>query len=580
MKWLDDLLKGKPEPDAPTPGGVPKLQDAAPSTNSPGLAPGSRVWVRSEDAEEAPFALAVVLQTRPEQRTISCKGEDGATLLVPVDAVSPANAAIQDDCEDIAQLSHLSEPSLFHLVQLRYRRRRQIYTRAGPILLALNPFCRVDQLYSCSAIEAYAAAAGGGTTDAASGLAPHVYEIAAAAYEDLRRRSRSQSVIINGESGAGKTETAKIILKFLTQTAVGASAGAGSAVAGSAAAGSDLSQRLHQSSPVLESFGNCRTARNDNSSRFGKLVKLHFSSAGALLGGSVARYLLEKSRVVAPEEGERSYHSFYQLCAGAGAELRQPLGLADPAHAAEDFFYLMRGKCLAVDGVDDAANFGEVSEALGALLMAGGEGQDEVWRCLGAILHLGNVEFEVEGEGEAEGEVEQVQRRSVEGARGAAVVSAGSLAALPRVAELLGVGCEPLSTCLLKRTIVAGTELCELRKSCAEAEAARDALAKALYERLFDFLVETINRSLASDGGVAGRGAVAGGGAVAGRASGRAAGGGGAVGGANVICLLDIFGMECLQVNGFDQLLINFANEKLQQHFTRTAISLVQAEPQ
>ena len=153
-------------------------------------------------------------------------------------------------------------------------------------------------------------------SDTSAALAPHVYEVAAAAYGSLRVRGRSQSVIINGESGAGKTETTKIILRFLTHAAGGG--------------GEELARRIHESSPVLEAFGNCKTLRNDNSSRFGKFLRLHFTSGGALCGGSVERYLLEKSRVVQQEPGERSFHAFYHLCAGASDAERARLQLRSP----------------------------------------------------------------------------------------------------------------------------------------------------------------------------------------------------------------------------------------------------------
>ncbi|KAL1518502.1 hypothetical protein AB1Y20_002793 [Prymnesium parvum] len=507
--------------------------------------PSDRVWLRTEE-EGTPFAIAVVISASAHD--CRCRVEHtGVEVKVPFHELQRANAAVQDDCDDLSKLSHLNEPALFHLVQLRYKRLKQIYTRAGPILLALNPFAKLS-IYTAKDIEAYASFAESSSEEAGERvvpiLPPHVYEVAAAAYDDLKRRGRSQSVIINGESGAGKTETAKIILRFLTHSAASASA----------ATGAELTQRLHQSSPVLESFGNCRTARNDNSSRFGKLTRLHFSLGGALLGGSVERYLLEKSRVVAPEEGERSYHSFYQLCAGADSSLRDELSLGPSAESAAGFAYLVRGGCTKVNGVDDASEFAATCEALSGILQQSSGGSPlEIWRVLGGILHLGNVNFVVDGTNDEDGLLSSEPQSLPDTNREPAALIGSSLESLRLCALIWEIEEERLLEVLLRRTIVAGTELCELRMSCAEATAARDALAKASYERVFDLLVHYVNLSLSQEG----------------QRHSKAE-----------ICLLDIFGMETLAVNGFEQLLINYANEKLQAHFTAAAISLVQSEYQ
>ena len=486
--------------------------------------PGARVWLASDD--EYPFRLGTVVappkSLDPASRRVHVEADGSETTALASELLA-ANPEIQDDCDDIGRLSHLNEAALLHLVASRYRA-RQIYTRAGPVLVAFNPFTRVPSLYGAEQLARYEESA---MSDTSAALAPHVYEVAAAAYGSLRVRGRSQSVIINGESGAGKTETTKIILRFLTHAAGGG--------------GEELARRIHESSPVLEAFGNCKTLRNDNSSRFGKFLRLHFTSGGALCGGSVERYLLEKSRVVQQEPGERSFHAFYHLCAGASDAERARLQLRNPKEAAAAFALLTAGECVTVAAIDDVALHAEASAALDSLHAQAGAAADvpQLWALLAGVLHLGNVRFEAdEGSGVAVG--------------GGAVARLADDAkyAAAAAAALLGVEAGALLRALAKRTISAGGEEMELDKSAAEAAASRDALAKAIYERLFDRLVAVVNDCL----------------------------GGAPAGAVGSIGLLDIFGSEVFETNSFEQLLINFANEKLQSHFTATAIGLVQQE--
>jgi myosin-5 len=506
-----------------------------------------------------PYALCIVNDaTQPDAIALTTI-QDKQTLKRPLNELLPANPASLDDAHDIGSLSHLNEPALLHVVAARYHR-QTIYTKAGPVLIALNPFQRMPQLYADALLDEYARA----SADAASGsssatlaaappLAPHLYQLAGAAFYNMRMRGKSQSVVINGESGAGKTESAKIILSFVMRVSIGG-----------AALGEQLTRRLSASNVVLEAFGNAKTLRNHNSSRFGKLLQLDFSAASALQGARISRFLLEKSRVATPETGERSFHVFYELCAGAPAAERERLRLTE----AGAFAYLARGECVHVDGIDDSADFRSLCAAL-AEFAAGdggsGLGLDIVWSCCAAVLHLGNVELQhvVVDEDEPSSGVSAI-RGSFSGGGGS---SAGEpeIELTPTGEEHLGtaaslLGCEAatLRGALTSRTIAAGAELCVLSKTLAQAEASRDALAKAIYERLFDAIVEALNEALATVP--------------------RGGGGGGPADVANSIGILDIFGSEVFDTNGFEQLLINYANEKLQAHFTATAIGLLQAE--
>ena len=363
--------------------------------------------IQAGSEEPCEFARGTVLRDgKGTERRVRLEGSE-LELSVHAEAVAPANPAFQDDLDDVSQLSHLNEASLLHHIASRYLEQHQIYTRAGPVLVAMNPFKRLPELYGDEQLARYqtstaaAAAEQGGAPQHVP--PPHVYEVAGVVYNSLRLRGASQSVVINGESGAGKTETAKIILRFLTQQCA------------SGGLGDELARRLHASNPLLEAFGNCVTQRNDNSSRFGKLITLHFTPSGALSGGSVHRYLLEKSRVVAQaraaaaaehmsrdhsgvasppaslplhrchagappypyllpliltrtptltqEPNERSYHAFYQLCAGAGDDERAALRLLHPDDPAPDraasaagatarrFRSLCEGDCVALASV-------------------------------------------------------------------------------------------------------------------------------------------------------------------------------------------------------------------------------------
>ena len=468
---------------------------------------------------------------------------DGAIL---ADALDPANPALQDSVDDIAKLSHLNEPCLYHLVSVRFLKRRLIYSCAGPVLVVLNPFTPVPELYSHDVLTAYHR---GSLDPEVPSPPPHVYGIAAAAFQGLLSRATSQSICINGESGAGKTESCKKILAYLTFVAASASSAA-------RMRSESLAQQLHATNPLLEAFGNAKTLRNDNSSRFGKFVQLQFSGGGSLQGASVERYLLEKSRVTGADPEERTFHVLYQLTAGAPDALREVLRLPQPSSALAPFVALERGGCREIPGVDDAAEFAIFCAAFrsllppdaGALATADFITEEALWSCVAALLHLCNVVFTDSDETDGAG-----------GGGAAAAVVKDPSQALEAAASLWQVDAQALETALTRRTIAAGAELCELRKSVAESAASRDALARGTYERTFDALIGLINLQLAADRGDSG-----------GRQVRDGAGG--------CIALLDIFGSEVFECNGFEQLLINYANERLQQLFTATAIARVQAE--
>ncbi|KAG5241664.1 myosin [Salix suchowensis] len=442
------------------------------------------------------WELGKILLTSGTESTISLP--DGKVLKVKNESLVAANPDILDGVDDLMQLSYLNEPSVLYNLQYRYNR-DMIYTKAGPVLVAINPFKEVP-LYGNNYIEAY---------KNKSMESPHVYAITDTAIREMIRDEVNQSIIISGESGAGKTETAKIAMQYLA------------ALGG----GSGIEYEILKTNPILEAFGNAKTLRNDNSSRFGKLIEIHFSETGKISGAKIQTFLLEKSRVVQCMEGERSYHIFYQLCAGASPKLRDKINLK----IASEYKYLRQSNCYTITGVDDAGRFHVVTEALD-IVHVSKENQESVFAMLAAVLWLGNVSFSVV---DNENHVEPV-------------VDEG----LTTVAKLIGCNLGELKLALSTRKMRVGNDTIVQRLTLSQAIDTRDALAKSIYSSLFDWLVEQVNKSLA----------------VGKRRTGRS------------ISILDIYGFESFERNSFEQFCINYANERLQQHFNRHLFKLEQEE--
>nr|CAD1836232.1 unnamed protein product [Ananas comosus var. bracteatus] len=442
------------------------------------------------------WVLGKILSTAGAEAVLSLP--EGEVLNVKIENLLPANPEILDGVDDLMQLSYLNEPSVLYNLQYRYYQ-NMIYTKAGPVLIAINPFKKVH-LYGNDFIEAYRRKA----MDS-----PHVYAITDTAIREMIRDEVNQSIIISGESGAGKTETAKIAMQYLA------------ALGG----GSGIEYEILQTNPILEAFGNAKTSRNDNSSRFGKLIEIHFSSTGKICGAMIQTFLLEKSRVVQCAVGERSYHIFYQLCAGATLPLREKLNLRN----ADEYKYLKQSTCYSVTGVNDSTMFHTVMEAMDVVHISK-EDQENVFAMLAAVLWLGNISFTVI---DNENHVEVV---ADEGAH--------------TVAKLIGCDIQDLKLALSTRKMRVGHDNIVQKLTLSQAIDTRDALAKSLYASLFEWLVEQINKSLA----------------VGKRRTGRS------------ISILDIYGFESFDKNSFEQFCINYANERLQQHFNRHLFKLEQEE--
>ncbi|KAK9059944.1 hypothetical protein SSX86_020648 [Deinandra increscens subsp. villosa] len=450
-------------------------------------------WFQAPDGN---WELAKIISETGTESLIAFS--ETKVLKVQSDCLLPANPEILDGIDDLIQLSYLSEPSVLYNLQYRYDR-DMIYSKAGPVLVAINPFKTIP-LYGDKYIQAY---------KRKKMDSPHVYAIADTAIREMIRDEVNQSIVISGESGAGKTETAKIAMQYLA------------AVRG----GTGIEYEILKTNPILEGFGNAKTARNDNSSRFGKLIEIHFSENGRISGASIQTFLLEKSRVVQCTEGERSYHSFYQLCAGAPPSLREKLNLK----SAHEYKYLQQSNCYTIPGINDAEEFRIVKEALD-IVHVSEEDQENVFAMLAAVLWLGNVTFAVIDDNN---HVEPVIDE-----------------ALLTVAKLLGCEAEQLQTALSTRKMTVLRESIIKKLNLTQATDSRDALAKSIYSCLFDWLVEQINSSLSA----------------------------GKHHSARSISILDIYGFESFDVNSLEQFCINYANERLQQHFNHHLFKLEQEE--
>ncbi|CAK7297881.1 Unconventional myosin-Ia [Vulpes lagopus] len=409
--------------------------------------------------------------------------------------------------EDLVLLEPLEQEPLLKNLQLRYES-KEIYTYIGNVLISVNPYQQLP-IYGPEFIAKY-------QDYTFYELKPHIYALANVAYQSLRDRDRDQCILITGESGAGKTEASKLVMSYVA------------AVCGKGEQVNSVKEQLLQSNPVLEAFGNAKTIRNNNSSRFGKYMDVEFDFKGCPLGGVITNYLLEKSRVVKQLKGERNFHIFYQLLAGADAHLLTALKLERDASG---YAYLNQ-KVSRVDGMDDAANFKAVQSAMTVI----GFSEEEIQRVLevtALVLKLGNVELA--DEFQANG----VSASSIRDGKG-----------VQEIGEMVGLNSEELEKALCSRTMKTAKEKVVTSLNVIQAQYARDALAKNIYSRLFNWIVNRINESIKVGVGEKKK----------------------------VMGVLDIYGFEILEDNSFEQFVINYCNEKLQQVFIEMTLKEEQEE--
>lgn len=463
---------------------------------------GAKVWVEDNDLA---WIEAEVIEAR--DKLVSVVTAQRKKINVAPEKLLPRDAeADLGGVDDMTKLTYLSEPGVLYNIARRYAL-NEIYTYTGSILIAVNPFTKLPHLYNAHMMEQYKGVRFGD-------LSPHVFAIADASYRAMMNEARSQSILVSGESGAGKTETTKLIMQYLTHV-------------GGRAASDDrtVEQQVLESNPLLEAFGNAKTIRNDNSSRFGKFVEIQFDGSGRISGAAIRTYLLERSRVVQITDPERNYHCFYQLCASGEDAEKYKIG-----HPSE-FHYLNQSKTYELDGVSNAEEYLKTRRAMDIVGISRSD-QEAIFRTLAAILHLGNIEFSPGREHDS-----------------SVVKDATSNFHHQMAAELFMCDADLLLATLCSRSIQTREGTIIKALDCASASANRDALAKTVYARLFDWLVENINRSVGQDHDSKIQ-----------------------------IGVLDIYGFECFKNNSFEQFCINFANEKLQQHFNEHVFKMEQEE--
>ncbi|NWI98553.1 MYO9B protein, partial [Crypturellus undulatus] len=415
----------------------------------------------------------------------------------------------QEDFDDLCNLPNLTETTLLENLKCRFLKHK-IYTYAGSILIAINPF-KFLPIYNPKYVKMY-------ENHQLGKLEPHIFAIADVAYHTMLKKHVNQCIVISGESGSGKTQSTNFLIHCLTALSQKGYA-------------SGVERTILGAGPVLEAFGNAKTAHNNNSSRFGKFIQVNYLENGIVRGAVVEKYLLEKSRLVSQEKDERNYHVFYYLLLGVNEEERKEFHLKQP----EDYFYLNQHNLKIEDGEDLRHDFERLKQAMEMVGFLSAT-KKQIFSVLSAILYLGNVTYKKKATGRDEG------------------LDVGPPEVLDILSQLLKVKREILVEVLTKRKTVTANDKLILPYSLNEAITARDSMAKSLYSALFDWIVLRINHALLNKKDME----------------------------ESVTCLsigvLDIFGFEDFETNSFEQFCINYANEQLQYYFNQHIFKLEQEE--
>ncbi|XP_078577048.1 unconventional myosin-Va-like isoform X7 [Branchiostoma floridae x Branchiostoma japonicum] len=490
------------------------------------------VWQGAELTKDyKPGDKEMHLETEEEKETIVKKVKSDEDL-PPL-----RNPDILVGQNDLTSLSYLHEPAVLYNLQVRFLQNNAIYTYCGIVLVAINPYEQLP-LYGNEMVMAY-------TGQDMGQMDPHIYAVAEEAFRQMQRDEKNQSIIVSGESGAGKTVSAKYAMRYFA-TVGGSSDDMEASIeqrvlasnpimetnwsqflsVGEYSAESAIERKVLASNPVMEAIGNAKTIRNDNSSRFGKYIQIGFNKNYTIIGASMRTYLLEKSRITFQAENERTYHIFYQLCAAADLPEFEDFCLSDPMN----FNYTNQGGDPVIKDLDDLEEFHNTKQAM-TLLGFSDKIQQEIFRILAALLHLGNIEVDENFKDSEKCFIDPENPH------------------LYAVAELLGVDMNQFRKWMCNRKITAVHQVIEKPLRSSEAMHGRDALAKFLYGQLFDWIVSKINNVLTPQSKEN-----------------------------SFIGVLDIYGFEVFELNSFEQFCINYANEKLQQQFTQHVFKLEQEE--
>merc|ERR1719391_1767829 len=438
--------------------------------------------------------------------------ETGKRMVVTKDDMQKMNPPKYDKQEDMADLTCLNEASVLHNIKERYYS-GLIYTYSGLFCVVVNPYKRLP-IYTEKIIEIYKG-------KKRHEVPPHVFAITDIAYRSMLQDREDQSILCTGESGAGKTENTKKVIQYLAYVAASKPKGSSHAPTSG-----ELEQQLLKANPILEAFGNAKTVKNDNSSRFGKFIRINFDASGYIAGANIETYLLEKARVIRQAEEERTFHIFYQLLAGCDPELKKKFILEDP----KAYTFLSYGNT-TIPGTDDAEEFGLTMEAMRIMGIAE-EDVSSICKVISSTLLFGNMAFKQEGDSDQ------------------AILPDDTVA--QKVAHLLGINVNEMIKAFLRPRIKVGRDYVTKAQTKEQVEFAIEAISKATFERLFKWIVHRINRSLDRTKRQ----------------------------GASFIGILDIAGFEIFELNSFEQLCINYTNEKLQQLFNHPMFVLEQEEYQ
>lgn len=490
---------------------------------------GGEEWVL--DANDSPVQRVLLWPRRAQEQHLQTDGYyfllqernlDGSIKYVYTGQVSKEKEARQlvergflprrqEDYDDLCNLPQLTETSILENLKTRFKKHK-IYTYAGSILIAINPF-KFLPIYNPKYVKLY-------DNHQLGKLEPHIFAIADVAYHTMLKKHINQCIVISGESGSGKTQSTNFLIHCLTALSQKGYA-------------SGVERTILGAGPVLEAFGNAKTAHNNNSSRFGKFIQVNYLENGIVRGAVVEKYLLEKSRLVSQEKNERNYHVFYYLLLGVNEEERREFHLKQP----EDYFYLNQNNFNIDDGEDLRHDFERLKQAMEMVGFLPAT-KKQIFSVLSAILYLGNVTYKRKSNGRDEG------------------LEVGPPEVLDTLSQLLQVKREMLVEALTKRKTVTVNEKLILPYSLNEAITARDSMAKSLYSALFDWIVLRINHALLNKKDME----------------------------ESVTCLsigvLDIFGFEDFETNSFEQFCINYANEQLQYYFNQHIFKLEQEEYQ
>ncbi|XP_065090268.1 myosin heavy chain, muscle isoform X29 [Ochlerotatus camptorhynchus] len=461
-------------------------------------------WVPDE---KEGYVLGEIKATKGELVTVGLPGGEERTM--KKDLVSQVNPPKFEKVEDMADLTYLNEAAVLHNLRQRYFC-KLIYTYSGLFCVVINPYKRWP-LYTLRVAKMYRG-------KRRNEVPPHLFAVSDGAYVNMLTNHENQSMLITGESGAGKTENTKKVIAYF------ATIGASSKKEESTEKKASLEDQVVQTNPVLEAYGNAKTVRNDNSSRFGKFIRIHFTGSGKLAGADIETYLLEKARVISQQTLERSYHIFYQMMSGSVKGLKEKCLLSNNIH---DYHVVAQGKT-TIPNVDDGEEMSLTDEAFDVLGFTQDE-KDNIYRITAAVMHMGGMKFKQKGR-EEQAEADGMEEGD-------------------RVAKLLGCVTEDLYKNLLKPRIKVGTEFVTKGQNKDQVTNAVGALCKGIFDRLFKWLVKKCNETLDTK-----------------------------MKRVQFIGVLDIAGFEIFDYNGFEQLCINFTNEKLQQFFNHHMFVLEQEE--